>query len=141
MNLPAKLKIDRLQAEMSKLPQVEQHTEHFFADGMYGRLVFSPAGTVIVGKEHKTEHFYIVLSGLVRVTTPDGIQDVRGPKVFVCPPGTKRAVLVLEDAWRMNVHVNRSNTTDMDALESALIKDDGLALFDSGNKRKLELLT
>ena len=27
----------RLQAEMSRLPQVELPTEHFFADGMYCR--------------------------------------------------------------------------------------------------------
>ena len=45
--------IERLQAEMVKMPQVELQTEHFFVPGMYCRRVFRPAGTLIVGKVHK----------------------------------------------------------------------------------------
>jgi len=40
--------IERLQAEMSLMPQAELTTEHSFSPGMYMRKVFRPAGTLIV---------------------------------------------------------------------------------------------
>lgn len=129
-----------LEAQVKQLPQVEPFTEHFFAKDMYARTVFSPAGTVIVGKVHKTEHFYVVMSGRVRMTTPDGVMDATGPKVFVCKPGSKRAVYVIEDAWRMTVHPNPRNETDLAKLETELVEDDPAAPFGVGNKLKQELL-
>ena len=76
---------------MMNLPQVQLQTAHFFADGMYARAVYRPAGTLIVGKVHKREHFYIVTKGSVQVS-----KDVyRAGTVIVSKPGTKRAVLAL----------------------------------------------
>jgi hypothetical protein len=137
--------IDRLQAELLKLLPYEPKTQHYFAHGMYLRTVWSPAGTVIVGKVHKTEHFYAVLSGRVRVTTDAGVRELdatrNGPQILTCPIGTRRAVYVIEDAWRMNVHLNASDTTDIDELETALVEHDDGSPFLAGNKLRPELLT
>ena len=137
--------IDRLQTELVKLPQYEPKTQHYFADGLYLRTVWSPAGSVIVGKVHKTEHLYAVLSGRVQVTTNDGVVELDatkdGPQILCCPVGTKRAVVVLEDAWRMNVHRNPDNLTDIDELEDQLVEADETCPFLPGNKLKQELLT
>ena len=142
---PMRAAIDRLQTELVKLPQFEPKTEHYFADGMYLRTVWSPAGSVIVGKVHKTEHFYAVLSGRVQVTTNDGVVELNatkdGPQILCCPVGTKRAVHVIEGAWRMNVHLNLANTTDIDELERRLVEPDEQCQFLPGNKLKQELLT
>jgi quercetin dioxygenase-like cupin family protein len=138
--IPSRAEIDRLQAELVKLPQYEPKTQHHFAHGLYLRTVWSPAGSVIVGKVHKTEHFYAVLSGRIRVTTDQGVieLDARdGPQILACPIGTKRAVFVLEDAWRMNVHLNPKNITDIEALEAELVEDDETSPFLPGNKMKL----
>ena len=133
--------IDRLQAEMLAFPQLEMRTEHYFARGMYLRTIFSPAGSLIVGKVHRTEHFYAVLSGRVRVTIGEEIRELDatrdGPQILTCPPGTKRAVLVLEDAWRMNVHLNPDDQTDLDALERELIEPDPSSPFLSNNSLKV----
>lgn len=52
--IPAlKDKVLTLQAEVLKLPQIQLETKHYFADGMYAREVFRPAGCVIVGRVHK----------------------------------------------------------------------------------------
>jgi quercetin dioxygenase-like cupin family protein len=138
--IPSRAEIDRLQAELIKLPQYEPKTQHHFAPGLYLRTVWSPAGSVIVGKVHKTEHFYAVLSGRIRVTTDQGVieLDARdGPQILTCPVGTKRAVFVIEDAWRMNVHLNPKNITDIEALEAELVEDDETSPFLPGNKMKL----
>ena len=143
--IPMRAAIDRLQNALIKLPQFEPKTDHYFAAGMYLRTVWSPAGTVIVGKVHLTEHFYAVLSGRVQVTTDDGVIELDankdGPQIMCCPIGTKRAVAVLEDAWRMNVHRNPDNLMDIDELEKQLVESDEQCQFLPGNKLKTELLT
>ena len=135
---PMRAAIERLQSAMVKLPQIEPETQHYFADGIYMRTVWSPSGSVIVGKVHRTEHLYAVLTGRVQVTTDNGVVDLdankNGPQILYCPVGTKRAVLVIEDAWRMNVHRNPDNLTDIDELEKMLIEPDDTALFDGRNQ-------
>ena len=126
--------VQRLQEAMSRLPQAELPTEHFFADGMYCRVLFRPAGCLIVGKVHKKEHFYIVCSGTVKVTTDEGMKEVTGPKVIVSSPGTKRAVLALTDATCLTVH--RTDKTDLDEIEAELIEPEEASLFDARNRIK-----
>ena len=127
--------IERLQAAMARMPQADLPTEHFFADGMYCRFLPRPAGTLIVGKVHRKEHFYVVCCGTVQITDGDGpAREVIGPAVIVSKPGTKRAVLAVTDATCMTVH--RTDKTDLDAIEAELIEPDGAALFDSRNRLK-----
>jgi hypothetical protein len=136
-HLTMRERVVNLQMEMSKLPQAELKTDHYFADGMYARVIARPKDCLIVGKVHKREHFYIVTHGSIRVTTDDGVKDVFAPAVIVSKPGTKRAVLALEDSVCMTVH--RTDNTDLDKIEAELIEPDDLAMFDSWNKPK-ELL-
>ena len=129
---PDRQLVERLQAEMSKLPQLELPTGHFFAFNRYCRFLPRPAGTLIVGKVHRKEHIYIVLFGTVRITTGAQVTDVTGPKIFISQPGTKRAVLALTDACCFTVH--KTELTDLALIEEELIEDDGLSLFDSNNQ-------
>lgn len=124
--------VRRLQDEMAKLPQVELATEHFFADGMYCRVVARPAGTLIVGKVHRREHLYIVCSGTVKVASDAGVKEITGPCVMVSQPGTKRAVFAVTDATCLTVH--RTDKHDLDEIEEELIEPEGGALFDAQNK-------
>ena len=127
--------MERLQAAMARMPQADLATQHFFADGMYCRFLPRPAGTLIVGKVHRREHFYVVCCGTVRVTDGDGpAQEFVGPAVLVSKPGTKRAVFAMTDATCMTVH--RTDETDLDAIERELIEPDNAALFDARNHLK-----
>lgn len=127
-------KMQRLKGEMAKIPQVELPTEHYFADGMYCRVLPRKAGMVIFGKVHKKEHFYVVCTGTVAVTTDNGVQQVTGPRVIVSKPGTQRAVWALTDAVCMTVH--RTDKTDIEEVERDLIEPDDEALFGPGNVLK-----
>ena len=119
-----------LQEIMREMPQVELQTDHYWADGMYCRVVARPAGTVIIGKVHKREHFYMVLKGAVQV----GKDVYEAGSVIVSKPGTKRAVIALEDSICCTVH--KSKKRNLDKLEKQLIEPDKKALFDSRNKLK-----
>ena len=123
---------------MLESPQIELETKHYFADGMYARELFRPAGTTIVGKVHKKEHFYIVLSGEVTIAG-DEVVTVVGPKVLISKPGTKRAVYAHTDAVCLTVH--RTDKTILEEVEAELVEPDETSPFLPGNKLKQELLT
>jgi len=130
--------IERLQQAMREMPQTELQTDHYFADGMYARVLSRSAGTLIVGKVHKKEHFYIVAKGKVQVASGDDVRTYDSGSVIVSKPGTKRAVLALEDSICLTVH--RTKKRDLDKIEHELVIPDQTALFDARNKLKLEVI-
>ena len=132
--VPTRDQIDRLQAEMVKMPQVELQTEHFFSPGMYCRRVFRPAGTLIVGKVHKAPHFFLCAMGEIIAWTELGMKKLRPGDVVECQPGTKRVTLAVTDAIGITIH--KTDKTDLDEIETELIEPDDSALFDSSNKLK-----
>jgi quercetin dioxygenase-like cupin family protein len=127
-------RVATLQDEISKYPQYEPPTENVFHGGMYCRQVWRPAGCLIVGKVHKKEHFYMIVSGTVKVTTDDGVQTITGPMLLCSKPGTKRAVYAETDAMCMTFHRVESNTVE--EVESELVEDDPNSMFTIGNKVK-----
>ena len=112
------VKIERLEGEMLALPQVECPVDHFFASGVYVRQMTAPAGTLIVGHEHKTEHVCILLKGSMTIATPEGVRTVSAPLTFIAPPGRKVAV-VLEDIVFQNIHATEER--DLDKIEAQII--------------------
>ena len=132
--VPSREQIDRLQAEMAKLPQAELETEHFFSPGMYLRRVYRPAGTLIVGKVHKKPHFFLCAKGEIIAWTETGMRKLQAGDVVESQPGTKRVTLAVTDSIGVTVHL--TDKTDLDEIEQELVEPDELALFDSGNKLK-----
>jgi quercetin dioxygenase-like cupin family protein len=131
---PTREQIDRLQAEMVKMPQAELETEHFFSPGMYCRRVYRSAGTLIVGKVHKEPHFFMCAKGEIIAWTEAGMRKLQAGDVIESKPGTKRVTLAVTDAIGITIH--RTDKTDLDEIEAELIEPDDTALFDSSNKLK-----
>ena len=126
--------IERLQAEMVKMPQLELQTEHYFVPGMYCRRVFRPAGALIVGKVHKQPHFFLCAKGEIIAWTDKGMKRLQAGDVVECQPGTKRVTLAVQDSIGITIH--KTDKTDLDEMEAELIEPDDMAMFDSANKLK-----
>lgn len=92
---------------------------HHFSHKVYGRELFIPAGTMVVGKIHRNSCLNIILTGKVAVATEDGESILEAPLVFVSRPGIKRAVLALEDTRWITAH--GSEKTDLEELEEEII--------------------
>lgn len=137
-NVPTKEQIERLQREMVAMPQVELQTEHYFSGGMYCRKLTRPAGTLIVGKVHKKDHFFLCAKGEIIAWSEGGMRHMKEGDVIVSKPGTKRVTLAVTDAIGITFH--RTNKTNLDKIEKELIEPDELALFDSSNNLKVEAL-
>jgi len=127
-------RVATLQTELSKMPQYEPLTKHTFHGGMYCREVWREAGVLVVGKVHKKEHFYLIVSGTVAITTDDGVKHVTGPELLCSKPGTKRAVYAETDALCMTFH--RVESTNVEDAEAELVEEDIDSMYAIGNKVK-----
>ena len=134
--IPSREQIERLQAEMVKMPQADLQTEHYFSEsGMYCRKVFRPAGTLIVGKVHKQHHLFLCAMGEIIAWTENGMKRLQAGDVVESKPGTKRVTLAVTDAIGVTVH--RTNKTNLNEIEAELVEPDNTALFDSSNLLKI----
>ena len=106
---------------------------------MYCRAVWRPKDTLIVGKVHRREHLYMVVSGDVTIVGDGYRERVQAPRIFVSAPGTKRAVYSHEDSLCVTVH--RTDERDLDKIEAELVEPDETALFDSHNILQLAQVT
>ena len=117
------------------LPQLELPTEHYFSGGMYCRKMRLPAGTCIVGKEHKHAHFFILCSGEMIVWTSDtDRRTLFGGDVVEANEGVKRIIFTVTECVGINVH--KTDKTDLEEIEKELIEIDDTALFDYANRLK-----
>jgi len=134
---PMHERMDALQDAVSRLPQYEPQTEHYFHGGMYCRKVTRDANVIVIGKVHKQEHFYIIASGTVSITDGSGeAQEVTGPCVIQSMPGTRRAVTSLTPAVCLTFH--RTDATTVEAAEAELVEPDERSMYLPGNVVKQE---
>jgi len=126
--IPTREDIERLEAQMRMMAQLPIEPVHHFADGLYAREITIPAGTILTGKVHSTEHLNIVSKGRIAVWTEDGMKIVAAPCMLVSRPGTKRVGFALEDTVWTTIHANPQNLTDLAALELALIDNTHTAI-------------
>lgn len=118
--VPTMANIKELQEIFSNAPQVEMPVKHHHSDGVYIREIFMPAGTVVVGKEHKTRHLNIILEGKCIIWTVHGKMLGRPGMTFESFPGMKKALYILEDTKYMTVHP--TDEQDQDKLEGICIR-------------------
>lgn len=93
--------------------------KHKFADGIYVREIFMPAGMLIVSKIHKFEHPYFVLNGDVSVFTEEGEVRIKAPFYGITPAGTKRILFIHKDTTWITVHATKE--TDLEKIEEEII--------------------
>lgn len=112
-------KIALLMRTFGKLDQVDCPLKHHFAPGVYIREIFMPAGSIVIGKIHKTEHVNIIQRGRVRVFQEAGQMEL-GPCTFVSKAGVQKVLYILEDTVWSTVHV--TDNRDLASLEAELIE-------------------
>ncbi len=92
---------------------------HHFAPGVYAREMWMPAGCLITGKIHMTEHLNILSQGKVSVSNQGDSITMEAPYTFVSPVGTKRAIYAHEDSTWTTIHV--TELTDPEEIEKEII--------------------
>lgn len=111
-------KVEELEEMLQAYDPAVLPIQHYFADGIYAREMFIPAGAVLTGAVHKTCHMCILSQGRVRVATDDGPVELTAPATLIAKPGAKRAIFALEDSVWTNIHA--TNETDLDKIVEEL---------------------
>jgi hypothetical protein len=114
--------IDKAELERKLLPIGDLQCElvHLFAPGVYIRGIHMPAGAWVLGHEHKTEHFNIVLTGKANVVM-DGkkVEEISAPAIFKSGPGVRKLLFIVEDMHWLTVHP--TDETNVAKLEDMLV--------------------
>lgn len=93
---------------------------HIFSDGVYVREMHIPAGHMVLGKLHKTNHVHFISKGKVTVVTEfGGVEELEGPCTLVAKAGTKRLLFTHSDTIWSCVHVTDSK--DVNQIEKDVI--------------------
>jgi hypothetical protein len=128
-------KIAYLVRNFGEQTQVECPLRHYFAPGVYLREIFMPAGAIVIGKIHKTEHFNLIDKGSCSIVHEDGrTERLQAPCVFVSKPGVQKVLYIHEDCIWRTVHVTHER--DLKSLERELVEpDDSYPLVDREPER------
>jgi len=121
-------KIMLFEEKMKSIPNVkygdmkECPLTHRFADNVYVREIFIPKDTLVVGKIHRHSHPNFLIKGEVSVVTETGgVERIKAPCSMISPAGTKRVVYTHEDTTWQTVHINPTNTQDLEKIEKEVI--------------------
>ena len=95
--------------------------KHSFANGIYMREIFIPAGTVLTGKIHRHSHPNVLLEGEVVVATESGgVELLKAPMAMISPAKTKRAVYAQTDCRWITFH-NVGEERNLEVIEDIVI--------------------
>lgn len=140
---PKMRSIKRLEAAIPMLLptlDIDEMTFHHHCAGVYVRQMTVPAGTVLVGKVHREENFFLLVAGEMTVVGDTGEPlRVKAPFMIVTQPETKRVGFAHTDCIVLNIHGNPDNERDLEKLEERYIIPEGPAqLAGPAEPRKIE---
>lgn len=129
-----KEKVSFLVEKMGAMPQVACPLKHHFAPHVYIREISMPAGSIIIGKIHKTEHFNIIQKGCVTLIGEDGTHTtLKAPLTFISHAGVQKVLYIHEDTIWSTVHITEN--VDLESLEAELIEPDNYPRFNRSLER------
>lgn len=111
--------IARLAAAMNRIGGLELEPVHFFADGLYGRELTMPAGSLVVSHIHRTSHLCTCSKGRITVFQTDGAgtRTIEAPFTFVSSPGQRVGFAHAETVWTT---YHPTNERDLERIEAML---------------------
>ena len=110
---------DSLVQHLRQYPQVECPLVHNFCGGVYARQITMPAGTFVVGKRHKTEHFNIILKGKANVLIDGVVSEIVAPCILNSGIDVRKVLYIIEEMVWVTIHPTQE--TDVQKLEEMLV--------------------
>ena len=108
-----------VQEKVAQLPQLDIPVFNYFTPNIYMRQMDAKAGTLMVTKMHKTEHFLIILKGSASVLDNGELVHFKAPQIIKTKVGTKRVIYFHDDSSWLTAHP--TTETDLGVIEEQLI--------------------
>ena len=97
--------------------------KHTFGDGTYARQMSMHKGSWCIGKIHKQNHMWFLLTGKITVVTDGEIVDHEAPCYTRAYSGAKRVIYAHEDSIFVTIHKNPDNIKDIEELEKYIVTE------------------
>lgn len=112
-------RVERVEAQLLKLPQTDCPLTHRFAPGICIREVLMPAGSLIIGHAHRFADMNIMLTGRMTLLNDDGsTRELKAPQTFLGKPGRKIAYIHEDVIWQ---NVWATDLKDVEAIEKQFL--------------------
>lgn len=86
--------------------------EHSLVDGVYTRIAYAKAGTIIAGCPHLKGGTAILLSGSIQQIDGEEKYEISGPRIFNTTAGSQRIAKVLTDCVYATCHCTEAKTVE-----------------------------
>lgn len=97
--------IEAYEEAVGDLPQIAIPVTHHIHGGLYGREITIPAGAVVTGHLYRFDHFDVMISGDITVSTDNGeAKRLRGYNCFKAFAGKRRIAYAHEDTVWLTFH-------------------------------------
>jgi len=111
--------IEQLETVMLDMPQIDVPVVHHFGPDVYMREAIMPEGSFIIGHEHTTEHYNIVLTGRASVLVDGVIHEMKAPCIIKSKANVRKIGYIHETMRWLTIHPTK--LTDIKELEDTLI--------------------
>lgn len=118
--LELRAQIEKLEAKIALMPQVDHGLTHSFSEGLYIRLAEILPGTLFTTPIYRQECILTMLKGHIVVFTEHGMTKAEAGDFVVTEKGTKRVILALDDVLAHTVHPNPDNERNVEVLEDRI---------------------
>lgn len=106
--------------------KVEAPVTHHFLPGIYMREITMPAGALIIGHLHRTEHLNFICAGRARVIMNGECTDVGAGDWIRSKAGVRKVLYIRETCRWQTIHANPDELRDIAALEAAIVDHDAV---------------
>ena len=134
---PKAHRIDLIESELTRMTQVDCPVREYFADGLYAREMTIPAGVVVAGAIHKTNHFAVIGKGVLRVLTDDGNRDYRAGEIIRVVAGERNCVCAIEECTWTNFMANPTNERETSKLVEIFTESKASDLIGGSTNKQL----
>lgn len=112
-------RFEQIEKEMLSYPQVDIPVRHYFGPGVYVREITMPAGSLVLGAEHKGEQLNNLISGELDILDENNqVVRLTGPFTYLAKPGRKMAYVVKTAVWQTII---ATDETDIEKIEDSIV--------------------
>ena len=100
---------------LSKGTSFEPKVVHYFSDGVCVREMHAPAGSLILGAAHKTNHIIMLIQGKMQIGIDGDSRFFEAPCTFEALAGSRKIGLAYTDCIVSNIFP--TNSRDIEEIE------------------------
>lgn len=107
-------------------PKAETPLKHYFSDGVCVREMHIPAGSLVIGAAHKTDHITMLLKGILQIRIGEESRLIEAPYTFEALKGSRKIGYAYTDCIVSNIFPTQLKDIKAIEMEFSTLYEDTL---------------